>query len=79
MSDTARFSRRRKPTYRFDFSVLPTRIIHGMVGWDEQAEVAVGRRSLSRSCETAGRFVSEQIGLRRPTNHLRNLVPPHGK
>jgi Cft2 family RNA processing exonuclease len=25
------------------------RIIHGMVGWDEQAEVAVGRRSLSRS------------------------------
>jgi hypothetical protein len=24
-------------------------ITHGMVGWDEQAEVAVGRRSLKRS------------------------------
>jgi len=48
-----------------------------MVGWDEQAEVAVGRRSLSRSWrQRAGPFL-EQIGLRRPTNHLRDLVPPY--
>jgi hypothetical protein len=27
--------------------------------------------------EAAGRFISEQIGLRRPTNHLRDLVPSY--
>ena len=27
--------------------------------------------------EAAGRFVSEQVGLRRPTSHLRDLVPPY--
>ena len=41
--DQSRGERRRVGTW------CSARIIHGLVGWDEQAEVAVGRRSLSRS------------------------------
>jgi hypothetical protein len=45
-------------------------------GWDQQAEATVGLRSPGSRSACAGRH-SSVCGLRRPTNDLRELVPPY--
>src|SRR5262245_13123967 len=45
------------------------------VGWDQQAEVAVGLRSPG-SLRNARGVIRPRRGLRRPTKILRGIVPP---
>src|SRR5262249_49817715 len=46
---------------------------YSCVGWDQQAAVAVGRRSP----ENRPGAIRARCGLRRPTNNVRELVPPY--
>ena len=60
-------------TLRLD--CLPADSSHGSVG---RASRSGGGPAVAKlDSDSAGRVVSERIGLRRPTNHLRDLVPPY--
>jgi hypothetical protein len=48
-----------------------------MVGLGRASRSGGGPSVAQPELEAAGRFISEQIGLRRPTNDLRDLVPTY--